>query len=76
MRYREDKPADLARARAAVKAWREENPDGTPEQLVAAVGPRFHRDWAPVLRAMLYVADRHAARVVTGIVTGTAGESR
>jgi hypothetical protein len=76
VRYREDKSADLARARAAVRAWREEHPDGTPEQLVAAVGPRFRRDWAPVLRAMLYVADKHAARVVTGIVAGTAGPSR
>ncbi len=76
MRYRDEKPGDQERARAAVKAWREEHPGGTPEQLVAAVGPRFHRDWAPVLRAMLYMADKHAARVVTGIVTGTAGESR
>ncbi len=29
-----------------------------------------------MLRAMLYVADKHAARVVAGIVTGTAEAAR
>ena len=38
VRYREDKPDDLARARAAVAAWRGQNPGGTSEQLVAAIG--------------------------------------
>ena len=39
MRYREDKPEDLDRARAAVAAWREQNPAGTEDQLLAALGP-------------------------------------
>jgi hypothetical protein len=64
MRFAED---ELARARAAVREWRAEHPEGTAAQLVNQVGARFHPDWAPVLRAMLFVADRHAARVVTGI---------
>jgi len=50
-----------------VREWRVEHPEGTAAQLVNQVGARFHPDWAPVLRAMLFVADRHAARVVTGI---------
>jgi len=64
MRFAED---ELARARAAVREWRVEHPEGTAAQLVNQVGARFHPDWAPVLHAMLFVADRHAARVVTGI---------
>ena len=64
MRFAED---ELARARAAVREWRAEHPEGTAAQLVDQVGARFHPDWAPVLGAMLFVADRHAARVVTGI---------
>jgi hypothetical protein len=67
MRYREDNPADLARARAAVAAWRDQNPTGTSEELVTAVGCQFHRDYAVVLCAVLFTVDRHAARVVTGI---------
>src|SRR6266851_4186399 len=35
VRYREDKPEDLARARAEVAAWRARNPQGTAEQLLA-----------------------------------------
>lgn len=65
MRYREDKPADLARARAAVAAWRDQNPAGTAEELVAAVGRQFHRDYAVVLRAVLFAVDRHRAHQVT-----------
>jgi hypothetical protein len=63
---------DLARARAAVREWRAAHPEGNAAQLVDQVGTRFHPDWAPVLRAMLFVVDRHAARAVTG----TTGASR
>ena len=50
MRFCED---DLVRARAAVREWRAEHPEGTAAQLVNQVSVRFHPDWAPVLRAML-----------------------
>jgi hypothetical protein len=63
MRFREDNPAELARARAAVASWRDQNPAGNAEQLIAAIGHRFHRD--VVLRAMLFAVDRHRARQVT-----------
>ena len=59
MRFREDNPGDLGRARAAVATWRDQNPAGTPEQLVAALGAGFHRDYGPVLRALLFAADHH-----------------
>jgi hypothetical protein len=72
VRFREDKPGDLERARAAVRHWRVEHPEGTADQLVDQVGAWFHSDWAPVLRAILFVVDRHAGRAVTGI----AGASR
>ncbi len=72
MRYREDKPADLARARDAVAAWRDQNPAGTAEELVAAVGRQFHQDYAVVLRAVLFAVDRHRARQVTGLAMETA----
>ena len=58
MRYREDKPADLDRARAAVAEWRKQNPAGTADQLTAALGPQFHPGYGPVLRAVLFTHDR------------------
>ena len=72
MRYREEKPTDLARARDAVAAWRHQNPAGTAEELVAVVGRQFHRDYAVVLFAI----DRHRAHQVTGLATETARTAR
>ena len=72
MRYRKDNPADLDRARTAVTAWRDHNPAGTDEDLIAAVGGQFHRDYRVVLRAVLFALDRHRAREITGITTGNA----
>jgi hypothetical protein len=51
-------------------------PEGTAEQLVAALGDEFHRDYGPVLRAVLFAVDRHRARQVTGIGVGNAGPVR
>jgi hypothetical protein len=65
--YREDTPGELARARAAVAAWRDRNPAGTAADLLAAIGRQFHRDYGAVLRAVLFAVDRHRARQVTGI---------
>lgn len=67
MRFREDRPEDLDRARAAVADWRDRNPAGTCEELLAAIGHQFHQDYAVVLRAVLFTVDRHRARQVTGI---------
>ena len=67
MRYREDTPGELARARVAVAAWRDRNLAGTGEELLAAVGDQFHRDYGVVLRAVLFAVDRHRARQITGI---------
>jgi hypothetical protein len=67
VRFREDRPADLARARAAVANWRDQNPTGTAEELIAAIGHRFHRDYGVVLRAVLFAVDRRRARQVTGL---------
>jgi hypothetical protein len=72
VRFREDKLADLDRARSAVAAWRDRNPAGTAEELIAALGGQFHRDYGVVLRAVLFAADRHRARQVTGITPGPA----
>jgi len=67
VRFREDNPQELDRARAAVSDWRDRNPAATPEQLVAELGGQFHRDYGPVLRAVLFADDRHRARNITGI---------
>jgi hypothetical protein len=72
VRFREDNPQDLARARAAVAAWRDQNPAGTTGQLTAALGGQFHPDYGPVLRAVLFAVDRHQARNITGVITGPA----
>jgi len=76
MRFREDKPEDLDRARAAVAAWRAQHPQGTNEQLVADLGSQFHPDYAVVLRSILFSVDRHAARGLTGISTEPARAGR
>jgi hypothetical protein len=76
VRFRDDSPEDLDRARAAVAAWRDQNPEGTAEQLVAALGDEFHRDYGPVLRAVLFAVDRHRTRQVTRIGVGNAGPVR
>ena len=70
MRFRDNNPADLARARTAVTACRDQNRAGTSDELVAAVGRHFHPDYGVVLRALLFAVDRHRARDVTGIATG------
>jgi hypothetical protein len=67
VRYREDMPGELARARAAVAAWRGQNPAGNGEEMIAAIGHHVHQDYGAVLRAMLFAVDRHRARQVTGI---------
>jgi hypothetical protein len=67
VRFREDKPEDLDRARAAVAAWREQNPQGTDEQLVAELGSQFHKDYGVVLRAVLFTVDSHGAKITTGV---------
>jgi|HubBroStandDraft_6_1064221.scaffolds.fasta_scaffold251015_3 hypothetical protein len=76
MRFRDEKPGDLARARAAVAEWRAANPAGAPEQLIGAVGPVFPPEWGIVLRAMLFAADRHQARTITGVITSPAEGAR
>jgi len=67
VRFREDKPEDLDRARAAVAAWREQHPEGTADQLVADLGGQFHRDYGVVLRGVLFAVDSHAAKITTGV---------
>ena len=67
VRYREDTAEELARARAAVAAGRDRNPAGTGEELIAAIGYQFRRDYGVVLRAVLFAVDRHRARQLTGI---------
>ena len=72
MRYRENKPEDLKRARAAVAAWRGQHPQGTAEQLVHDLGGQFHCDYGVVLRAVLFAVDSHAAKITTGLsIVGT-----
>jgi hypothetical protein len=65
MRFRDERPGDLDRARAAVAAWRDSHPAGTADDLVAAVGPAFCPEWAVVLRGELFAVDRHRARAIT-----------
>ena len=70
MRFRDERPGDLDRARSAAAAWRDQNPEGTPEDLIAAVGSQFHPDYAVVLRGVLFAVDRNRARQLARIVTG------
>jgi hypothetical protein len=65
MRFRDERPGDLDRARAAAAAWRDQNPEGTPEDLITAVGCQFHPGYPVVLRGVLFAVDRHRARQIT-----------
>jgi hypothetical protein len=76
VRFRDEKPGDLDRAREAVAAWRGQNPQGTPDEMLAAIGGRFRAEWGIVLRGVLFAVDRNRGRQVTGIVTGPAGAGR
>ena len=76
MRFREDTEKDQARAREAVGAWRDEHPDGSPDDMLAALGPCFHPDYGPVLRAVLFRADLRDAKVTTGITIVVGQEGR
>jgi hypothetical protein len=76
VRFRDEKPGDLDRAHTAVAAWRQDHPAGTVDDLMTAVGPAVHPDWAVVLRSVLFAVDRHRARRITGVVTGSAGTLR
>lgn len=67
VRYREETPGELTRARAAVAAWRDRNPARTGEDLLTEIGHRFHRGYGVVLRAVLFAVDRYQTRQVTGI---------
>ena len=75
MSFCEDNSRELARARAAVAAWRGQNPAGTSGDLVAAIGCQFHPDYDVVLRALLFAADRHQAHAITG-AAGNAAPGR
>jgi len=76
VRFRDEKPGDLDSARVAVAAWREQHPDGTEAQLIAAVGPAFRPEWGIVLRSVLFAVDRHRARNITGVITSPAEAAR
>jgi hypothetical protein len=75
VRFREYSEEDRLRARDAVKAWREEHPDGMPDEMLTDLGPGFHPDYGPALRAMLFRVDLRDAKVTTGI-TIIAGDPR
>jgi|HubBroStandDraft_1064217.scaffolds.fasta_scaffold493214_1 hypothetical protein len=75
MRFRDERPGELDRARAAVGEWRDANPEGSREQMLAALSHLFHPDYAIVLRGVLVAVDRNRARQVTGIV-GRMGAGR
>jgi hypothetical protein len=70
MRFREDKPGELDRARREVRAWREANPHGTQDELVETVGPGFHKDYAVVLRGILFRLDLDDANEIAGTAAG------
>jgi hypothetical protein len=69
VRFREDKPEYLVRAREVVSAWREQHPQGTYDQLVADLGPDFPDGYGPVLRSVLFVIERRDAKLLTGVTT-------
>jgi len=76
MRFRDDRPGELDRARTAVGEWRDANPEGTREQMLAALGHQFHPDYAIVLRGVLFAVDRNRAHEITGTAATSEGAAR
>jgi hypothetical protein len=74
MRFREDKAEDRTRARAEVATWREQHLDGTVEEMLAALGPRFHKDYSPLLRVAFFRAGERRAGEGAGSPPGTEGD--
>jgi hypothetical protein len=74
VRFREIKPGDLERAREAIRQWRAQHPEGTAEEMLAALGGEFHPDFAPVLRSVLFRDELDGAEIANGIsiITGEA----
>ncbi|MGH3186079.1 MAG: hypothetical protein ACRDPY_21640 [Streptosporangiaceae bacterium] len=70
MRFSEDTPAKQQQARDAVAAWCQQNPDGAADQMVAAVGPEFHHDYGPFLRAALIRVDERRDGQSAGVASG------
>lgn len=57
-----DTPREQDRARTAVAGWRAANPGGTLDQMVAAIGPGFHKDVAAVLRGTWHLLAERGER--------------
>jgi hypothetical protein len=57
MRFREDTPEELNRARKAVAEWRAAHLDGTAAEMITAIGDQFHPHYAVALRGILYRVD-------------------
>jgi hypothetical protein len=58
-----------------VKQWRDEHPQGAPDEMVAALGGQFRAGYEPVLRGVLAALELHGAKIVTGIsITGGSRE--
>lgn len=71
MRFRDDDPEDLDRARRLVREWRAGHPTGTAVEMVAALASEFRPGYEPVLRGVLAALELHGAKIVTSIsITG------
>ncbi len=57
MSFREDTPAVQRRAREQVAAWRQQHPEGTPEEMLTELAGGFPNGYAVFLRSALYLAD-------------------
>lgn len=75
-RWRDENPDERERRREAVRAWREANPDGSADEMVAELGGQFRPGWEPVLRATLFRMDLHDAKVTTGVTIIPGGAAR
>ena len=75
MRARDEVSRGQARrpgaGRAAVAQWREQNPAGTADELIAALGSQFHSEYGPVLRGTLFRYDQDHTGSPTQQVTTT-----
>ena len=50
-----------------MKQWRDEHPQGAPDEMAAALADQFRAGYEPVLRGVLAAIELHGAKIVTGI---------
>ena len=76
MRFSEDTPAVQRRAREQVAAWRQQHPEGTPEEMLTELADGFPKGYGVFLRSALYLVDNPRGPEAAVSAPGSDGAAR